>query len=89
MQMFESKCIAGISANVGQCKENVENSIGIVTALNPLLGYETTTRIARLAAETGRGVIELIREEQLMSEQVLDRVLSAEYMLQPAERLAV
>ena len=89
MQMFESKCIAGINANVGKCKENVENSIGIVTALNPLLGYETTTRIARLAAETGRGVIELIREEQLLSEQVLDRVLSAEYMLQPAEQLAV
>ncbi|WP_445115504.1 aspartate ammonia-lyase [Acinetobacter sp. WZC-1] len=89
MQMFETKCISSITANKQQCKDYVENSIGIVTALNPYLGYETTTRIAKSAAESGKSVIELIREENLLSEDVLAKVLSVEYMLNPPLDIAV
>ena len=84
MQMFETKCIQSITANTEQCRDYVERSIGIVTALNPYLGYETTTRIAKTAAETGKGVVELIREEQLLSEAVLAHALSVESMVNPA-----
>ena len=89
MQMFEDKCIATIQANTVQCQNNVERSIGIVTALNPYLGYETTTRIAKVAAETGRGVVELIREEQLLSEDVLAKALSVESMVHQSVDVAV
>lgn len=89
MQMFEDKCIATIQANTVQCQNNVERSIGIVTALNPYLGYETTTRIAKVAAETGRGVVELIREEQLLSEEVLAKALSVESMVHQSVDVAV
>ncbi len=56
MQMFQHKCIENIRANAEHCQANVDNSIGIITALNPYLGYETTTRIAKQANETGQSV---------------------------------
>lgn len=81
MQMFETKCIRTITANKQVCKDYVENSIGIVTALNPYLGYETTTRIAKTANETGQSVVDLIRQEILLSEDVLAKALSIEVMV--------
>lgn len=89
MQMFETKCIRTITANAEQCRSYVENSIGIVTALNPYLGYETTTRIAKTAAETGQSVVELIRLENLLPDDVLAKVLSVEYMVHAHLDIAV
>ncbi|MGK3629772.1 lyase family protein, partial [Acinetobacter sp. A11] len=63
MAMFQTKCIDTITANPEHCKALVENSIGIVTALNPYLGYETTTRIAKTANETGQSVLALVQNE--------------------------
>lgn len=89
MQMFNQLCIQGIEANVAQCRYNVEHSIGIITALNPYLGYETTTRLAQEAHRTGKSVLALVREEGLLSEEVLNHALSAEHMLQPPLELAI
>jgi aspartate ammonia-lyase len=63
MDMLREHCIVGITANEQRCRELVEHSIGLVTALNPYIGYENATRIARVALESGRGVLELVREE--------------------------
>lgn len=85
MQMFQLKCIENIRANTAHCKQLVENSIGIITALNPYLGYETTTRIAKLANESGQSVLALIKAENLLSDQILSDVLAVNNMVQPKQ----
>ena len=59
----------------------VENSIGIVTALVPVLGYETATEIAKEALATGRGVYDLVCDRGLMTRADLDRALDPRFML--------
>ncbi len=72
-------CVEGITANESVCRGYVDYSIGIVTALNPVLGYETATELAKEALSSGRGVVELIKEKNLLSE---DQILA---MLDPAK----
>lgn len=86
MDMLKNRCIRGITANQDRCQELVDQSIGIVTAVNPYIGYENATRIAKAALQSGRGVLELIREEGLMSEDALAEVLSPANMIQPQRR---
>ncbi|MGL5620641.1 MAG: aspartate ammonia-lyase, partial [Tannerellaceae bacterium] len=69
--------------NEDRCRDLVYHSIGLVTALNPYLGYETSTRLAKKALETGKGVYELVLEENLMSKEELDDVLKPENMIKP------
>uniref|UniRef100_UPI0025831D09 lyase family protein n=1 Tax=uncultured Pseudomonas sp. TaxID=114707 RepID=UPI0025831D09 len=83
MNMLREHCIVGITANEQRCRELVEHSIGLVTALNPYIGYENATRIARVALETGRGVLELVREEKLLDEAMLNDILRPENMIAP------
>lgn len=83
MDMLREHCIVGITANEQRCRELVEHSIGLVTALNPYIGYENATRIARVALETGRGVLELVREEKLLDDAMLDDILRPENMIAP------
>ena len=77
---FRVNCVDGITANVEHCKELVMNSIGIVTALNPYIGYNNSTTIAKEALETGRGVYELVLEKGVLSKEELDRILNPENM---------
>ena len=58
----------------------MENSIGIVTALNPVLGYDTATEIAAEALETGKGVLEIVRERKLLSEKEIEKILDPKAM---------
>lgn len=83
MDMLRKHCIEGITANEQHCRELVEHSIGLVTALNPYIGYENSTRIAKIALETGRGVLELVREENLLDEELLAEILRPENMIAP------
>ena len=76
-------CIDGITANEDKCRDNVRNSIGIVTALNPIIGYKNSTKIAKEALETGRGVYDLIIEHGILSQEDLDTVLAPENMIKP------
>lgn len=80
--MFQTRCVDHITANEEYCKAQVENSIGIITALNPYLGYETTTRIAKTANQTGASVLELVRQEHLITDDVLTKILAVENMVQ-------
>ncbi len=83
MMTLKEKCIDGITANEARCRELVEKSIGIVTALNPALGYETCTKLAKEALETNRGVYELVLERKLLSKAELDDLLKPENMIKP------
>lgn len=78
------KCINGITANEENCKKFVMNSIGIVTALNPMLGYETTASIAKEATNTGKSVHEIVvKERQLITQEKWDEIYSFENMINP------
>lgn len=83
IDMLREHCVVGITANAEHCKALVEHSIGLVTALNPYIGYENATRIAKQALESGRGVLELVREEQLLDEKLLADILRPENMIAP------
>jgi aspartate ammonia-lyase len=77
------RCIQGITANRERCRHLVEHSIGLVTALNPYIGYENSTRIAKKALETNRSVAELVLEEGLLSREQLEDILKPEKMTSP------
>ena len=80
--IFTEKCIAGIKPNpVGI--DIVHRSVGLVTALNPVIGYEAASRIAKKALDTGRPVREIVLEEGILDEDWLDFLLSPERMTQP------
>jgi aspartate ammonia-lyase len=77
------RCIRGITANRERCRALALNSIGVITALNPILGYEVCSRVAKTALETGRGVVDIVLEERLLSEEQVATLLKPENMTQP------
>ena len=87
MNTLREKCIAGITANEEVCRRMVFNSIGLVTALNPYLGYETSSMLAKEALKTGKGIYDLVLEHRLMSEEELHKVLQPENMVHPRKKI--
>jgi len=73
-------CVEGITANQSVCRRYVEHSIGVVTALNPLLGYDIATELAAEALKTGKGIVELVRKKKLLSEEEIRTVLDPKSM---------
>ena len=80
MNTLRTKCIEGITVNAEHCYDMVKNSIGIVTALNPYIGYKASTKVAKQALETGRSVYDLVLEHGLMSKEKLDEALDPKAM---------
>ncbi|WP_157108930.1 aspartate ammonia-lyase [Corynebacterium aquilae] len=83
---LREKCVEGITANEEVCRAYVENSIGIVTYLNPFIGHHMGDLIGKEAALTGRSVRDLVLEKGLMDEATLDQVLSKENLMHPIFR---
>jgi aspartate ammonia-lyase len=82
-RVFTDHCLAGIEANEERLKENVEKSVGIITAVNPHLGYEAAARIAREATLTGKSVRELCLKYDVLTEEELDIILNIYEMTEP------
>ncbi|MBB5851643.1 aspartate ammonia-lyase [Amycolatopsis umgeniensis] len=76
--VLAERCVSGITANADVMRGYVENSIGLVTALNPSIGYAAATEIAKEALETGRGVAELVVEKGLLPAEELAKLLKPE-----------
>jgi aspartate ammonia-lyase len=72
---FRSKCIDGITVNEKTLSRYMETTVGIVTALNPILGYEKATELANEAYKSGKGILELIREKQILTEAQIKELL--------------
>ena len=72
---LRTECVDGITANPDVCRHYVEFSIGTVTALNPIIGYERSTELAAEAMKTGRGIMELIREKKVLTDRQIAEVL--------------
>jgi aspartate ammonia-lyase len=69
-------CVEGITANEDVCKHYVESSIGTVTALNPVIGYDKATELAAEALKSGDGILELVREKHILTDDQIDEILS-------------
>jgi aspartate ammonia-lyase len=80
---FNDKCVKGIEANEERCREMVDKSIGILTALLPHIGYEQSSLIAKEAIKTGTPVKELILSKGLISAEKLEIILSPAEMTRP------
>ncbi|MGE4287919.1 MAG: aspartate ammonia-lyase [Salinivirgaceae bacterium] len=83
MEVLRFRCIDGITANETRCRELVQNSIGLVTALNPALGYEVCSKLAKEALQNNRSVYDLVLEQNLLSKEELDNILTPENMIRP------
>ncbi len=78
------RCIDGITANEQECKNLVLNSIGLVTALNPYIGYQNATAVAKEALEDNRSVYDIVLEKKLLTKSQLDEYLKPENMIHPS-----
>lgn len=83
VQTFVDNCVTGITANETRCRYLVENSVGIITAICPHVGYEKAAIIAKAAMATGESVRSLILKENLMDEKELDEILEPSHMTEP------
>ena len=81
MDTLRVKCVDGITVNREHCEAMVKNSIGIVTALNPYIGYKNSTKIAKEALETGGSVYDIVLQQGVLSKEELDSILNPENML--------
>jgi aspartate ammonia-lyase len=73
--LFRAKCIDGITLNEKELAHYMETTVGIVTALNPVLGYEKATELANEAYKSGKGILEIIREKHILTEQQIQELL--------------
>jgi len=81
--VLATRCIAGIEPNRERCRDYVQNSIGLVTALNPVLGYEKSAAIAKEALKTGGSVYDLVIAKGWLTKEKLDELLKPENMTHP------
>jgi len=80
---LRTRCVEGITANADRCRAYVHDSIGVVTALNPVIGYDNSTAVAKEALETGRSVYDLVLEHGILTKEELDTILAPENMIKP------
>ncbi|MBB5174390.1 aspartate ammonia-lyase [Texcoconibacillus texcoconensis] len=83
LNVYREYAIEGMTANVERCRELVEHSVGIITAINPHVGYETASRIAKEAISSGRSVREICVEKGILTEEELNQILDPQDMTNP------
>ncbi|GAF66265.1 aspartate ammonia-lyase [Bacillus sp. TS-2] len=83
MDVFRKYAVEGITANIERCQEMVEHSVGIITAINPHVGYEVASRVAKEAIKTNRSVREICLERGILSEEELNEILDPMEMTNP------
>jgi aspartate ammonia-lyase len=74
-KLVRTRCVDGIVVDEKQLQHDMETTVGIVTALNPILGYEKTSELAKEAYSSGKGIIEIIREQHLLTEDQIKELL--------------
>jgi aspartate ammonia-lyase len=83
LRVFRERCVSGITANVERCRDMVENSVGIVTAINPHVGYEVASSVAKEAIISGRPVRDIVLEKGVLTREELDLILHPYEMTRP------
>ena len=81
VETFVDNCIVGITANPERCRELVDGSVGVITAICPTLGYKESADIAKTAIKTGESVREVLKSKNIMSDKEIDKLLDPETMV--------
>ncbi|MEP6643454.1 MAG: aspartate ammonia-lyase [Acidobacteriaceae bacterium] len=87
LRQFDEKCVRGITANRNRCNFYVQATVSLATALNPYIGYAKAAEIAKEAVASGRSIIEIAREKNLLSEKEITEILDPVRMTEPTEPL--
>ncbi len=87
LRQFTDKCVVGITANDKRCNFYVQATVSLATALNPYIGYAKAAEIAKQAVASGRSIIEIAREEKLLSEKEINEILDPVRMTEPIRPL--
>jgi fumarate hydratase class II len=80
-----TQCVHGIEADADRCRELVDRSLMLVTALNPYIGYDNAAAVAKEAHRSGRTLREVVLEKGLMTQEALDRALEPIQMTRPGQ----
>jgi aspartate ammonia-lyase len=83
MRVLHERCVQDLKADVERCRELLDRSTAVATALSPYIGYAATADIAKESVRTGRPVADIVRDRQLLPEEQLRRILSPEAMTTP------
>jgi len=83
MRVLQERCVAGLRVDESRCRELLDRSTALATALSPYIGYAATADIAKTSVATGKPIRELVRERRLLPDDQLDEILSAEAMTSP------
>jgi aspartate ammonia-lyase len=83
MKVLTVRCVNGIQADEARCRELLDRSTAVATALSPYIGYAATADIAKTAVTTGRSIADIVRERKLIPEDQLTEILSPEAMTSP------
>jgi hypothetical protein len=83
MRVLDARCVSGIAADQARCRELLDRSTAVATALSPYIGYGETADIAKTAVNTGRSIRDIVRERGLLSDEQLDSILAVEAMTSP------
>ena len=85
--ILAERCVKGITANAEKLRQSVTSSIGLVTALNPYIGYENATALAQEALQSGGSVYDLVIEKKLLAKEQLDAILDPAVLTAPSALL--
>src|SRR3989338_8224463 len=83
MKMLASKCIQGISANKEQCQKYFEETLGLATALNPIIGYAKAAEVVKESIQTGTSILKMIEQKGILTKEEIQKYLSAERLTSP------
>lgn len=81
LQTFTDNCVSGITANEEKCREHVENSVGVITAICPTVGYKLSADIAKTAIKTGQPVREILKSKNIFTDEEIDKILDPSNMV--------
>ena len=84
VRVFREKCIIGITANRDRCKDMVDRSVGIITALVPYIGYEGATKLAKEVMGSDKTVPEIISEKGTFTPEEIEKILCPKAMTEPS-----
>ncbi|HLE87462.1 MAG TPA: aspartate ammonia-lyase, partial [Candidatus Brocadiaceae bacterium] len=87
VKIFNEKCISGITVNAARCQDYAIRSLGIVTVLNPIIGYSKAAEVVKESMKTGKSAKEIIQQWGLLSADQLDLVLSPISMTEPSAKV--
>jgi fumarate hydratase class II/aspartate ammonia-lyase len=85
-KIFDEKCINGLTVNTERCQDYAMRSLGIVTVLNPIIGYSKASEVVKESVRTGKSVRDILLEQNFLSQEQLNRVLSPMSMTEPGIR---